>query len=159
MTDAVVSVLTEFCNTPGRAMCVAKMRMNFGSYIAFVTQEGFMSSMTDDATGKYGDHPKLVRGLLSTDWYPVGYGDTAEEAITALTERIATYMGTDNEQMWCDLYNMLVARSYRFDNHRQNYFLRSEFYADKFPEWLWAFSTVTDELIDNMVTIIDKEKG
>lgn len=162
MLDKVLvtdTALTLFCNDGGRSIGVVKMHASHGGYCAFITHKGYLSAMSDSissVSGKNSDY-RLVGGLLATDWYPVGFGDTVEAAMATLNTRVAKYVLGDDSSYYYAVYDDIVNRIYRYDKEDGLLVLRREFYPENIPNWMRSFNTITDELIDEYLNFIDNK--
>lgn len=69
-----------------------------GGYIAFIAGEDTAGALQSYLVSGDEDWIALDGGVISSDWYPVGWGDTALEAMVALNkkcEEILTKLGND----------------------------------------------------------------
>ena len=69
-----------------------------GGYIAFIAGEDSAGDLQSYLTSGDNDWFAIAGGVLSADWYPVGWGDTALQAMAALNEkcgRIITEIGDE----------------------------------------------------------------
>ncbi|QZA71107.1 hypothetical protein AH06_94 [Erwinia phage AH06] len=142
--------LTSFMRNNICTLTVVWQRMG-GAYCAFLSAEDHAEAMASDAGGKYDDHDNLSYGLFHTDWFPVGFGETPQEAIDALEERITNLTNDPDDSegiVYNRLFNTLVCRTYR-ETGTGYFTLQPGFFPDAIPDWLKSFSKIDEDLISS----------
>lgn len=144
--------LSEFMRSTISTLTIVQCRMG-DRFCAFLSNEEHAEAMATDAGGKHGDHDNLMNGLFDTDWFPVGFGDTVQQAVDDLDARVSAYSHNDENgpRIYHYLFNMLVCRAYDRENTNENYKLQPGFFPDAIPEWLRTSNKATYELIDDYV--------
>lgn len=119
-----------------------------GSFCAFLSAERHAEAMADDASD---NHDNLSYGLFNTDWFPVGFGETVQEAIADLDERVTNLTNDPDDEecfVYHRLFNILVCRAYR-ETGTGHYTLQPGFFPDAIPDWLKSFSKIDEDLISS----------
>lgn len=144
--------LSSFMKNTMSTLTVVHQRMG-GWFCAFLSAEHHAEAMADDAGGKHGDHDNLEEGLFRTDWYPVGFGKTIQDAIRDLDERVTNHTNAPDDpegSVYQRLFNMLACRAYR-ETGTGHYTLQPGFFPDAIPDWLKSFDKIDEDLIESYV--------
>lgn len=144
--------LSSFMKETICTLSVVQQRIG-GSFCAFLSAEHHAMWMADDAASKYDNHDNLENGLFRTDWFPVGFGETVQEAIADLDERVTNFTNDPDDEegsVYKYLFNMLVCRAYK-ETGDGHYTLQPGFFPDVIPDWLKSFSKIDEDLIDEYV--------
>lgn len=144
--------LNDFIRNNICALTVVHQRMG-GLYCAFVSADDHAEAMANDAGGKWDNHDNLENGLFSTDWFPVGFGETVNEAIDELNERVTNFTNQFDDEdgiVYSRLFNSLVVRAYR-ETGTGHFTLQPGFFPDAIPDWLKSFDKIDEDLIDSYV--------
>lgn len=139
--------LEDFVNGHWATMCVLKQRYG-GGYVAFIGHEEYISMMAASHTGGDQDMIDLCHGVMLTDWYPVGYGDTIEDAVGNLRKLVESYLAKEDnpKELWERLCDYTLVGLYYY--HNDHYDLNPLLKADKLPDWFKKFDTITTEKLE-----------
>ncbi|AUG86839.1 hypothetical protein MORTIMER_90 [Erwinia phage vB_EamM_Mortimer] len=144
--------LSSFMKNTICTLTVVQQRIG-GSFCAFLSAEHHAEAMADDAGGKHGNHDNLENGLFSTDWFPVGFGETPREAVTDLEERVINFTNISGDPkgwVYNHLFNMLVCRVYR-ETGTGHYTLQPALFPEVIPDWLKHFDKLDEDLVDDFI--------
>lgn len=148
----MTNTLTTFMRNNICTLTVVWQRMG-GSYCAFLSADDHAEVMANDAGGKYDNHDNLENGLFRTDWFPVGFGETVQEAIADLDERVTNFTNDPDDPegiVYNRLFNSLVVRAYR-ETGTGHYTLQPGFFPKAIPNRLKQFNTIDEDFIDDFV--------
>lgn len=137
--------LNDFVNGYPATLVILKQRYAAG-YVAFVGTEELVGEIASALTGGDDESSNITYGLFRTDWYPVGYGRTIEEAVIDLNIRVAAFISDPGMVGLYELaYNVLSNNIFRFDKENRKYVFSPQLSQSNFPDWLKRYSTLTEE--------------
>lgn len=145
-----MKTLNDFVDGYESVLAVVKRRYGHG-YAAYVANEDFIGEISSALTGGDTDAMNIQYGIFRTDWYPVGFGGTIEEAIIDLNIRVSAFISDEGlAKIYFSAYNSINCSLFRYDPEKQHYVFNKIFSEYNFPQWLEKLSTITEDKLETL---------